>query len=461
MLEILLLNLSLLLTLNSTSLSWYFRLWGLSLGSLSSLFLLWGNELLSTSLPMVWVIQDTLTSSLVSLTWWISLLTLIASQNNIKTKSNRIKMFSWCVCILNLALILTFFMSSSLWFYIFFEASLIPTLILILGWGYQPERTQAGMYMMLYTISASLPLLLLIVLSINLYSTEFMTLPNLLSLKTHSPLSSSFSSLVFLTALGAFLVKLPMYSVHLWLPKAHVEAPVAGSMILAGVLLKLGGFGMIRMHQFLSLTEPGILKDLLFCFAIFGGVITSLICFRQVDLKSLIAYSSVGHMSLVLAGIFSGSSWGWQAALSMMLAHGLCSSGLFALANFNYEKTNTRSLVLSKGMLMMCPIISMWWFLFCAVNMAAPPSINLVSEIMVFPAILFNRLWMLLPLALMSFLAAVYNLFLYTTTQHGSSPKFLLPLSTINNPALLLLLLHYIPVNLLILKTDSICSWIL
>nr|QBC73188.1 NADH dehydrogenase subunit 4 [Lepetodrilus guaymasensis] len=461
MLSILFVNLSLLLTFNKSSLSWYFRVWGLSLGSLSSLFLLWSNELLGSSLASTWTSQDTLTCSLVSLTWWISLLTLIASQNTIKTKMNRVKMFSWCVCLLNLTLLLTFFMNSSLWFYIFFEASLIPTLILILGWGYQPERTQAGMYMMLYTISASLPLLLLITFNANLHSTEFMTLPNLLSLKTHSPLSSSMSSLIFITALGAFLVKLPMYSVHLWLPKAHVEAPVAGSMILAGVLLKLGGFGMIKMHQFLSLTEPGTLKDLLFCFALFGGVITSLICFRQVDLKSLIAYSSVGHMSLVLAGIFSGSSWGWQAALSMMLAHGLCSSGLFALANYNYEKTNTRSLIMSKGMLLMCPIISMWWFLFCAVNMAAPPSINLVSEIMIFPAILFNRLWLLIPLALMSFLAAVYNLFLYTTTQHGSSPKFLLPLGTLSNPALLLLLLHYIPVNLLILKTDSICNWIL
>ena len=153
MLRIIFINLSLLLTLNRKNLSWYFRVWGLSLGSLRSLLLLWRNEILRRSFSRLWTIQDTLTCSLISLTWWISLLTLIASQNSIKTKINRIKIFSRCVCVLNLALLLTFFIRRSLWFYIFFEASLIPTLILILGWGYQPERTQAGMYMicLLYT----------------------------------------------------------------------------------------------------------------------------------------------------------------------------------------------------------------------------------------------------------------------------------------------------------------------
>nr|QFG71048.1 NADH dehydrogenase subunit 4 [Pseudorimula sp. RSIO35641] len=460
MLTMITLNTALLITLNKKSMTWYFRFWGLSLGSLASLPLIWSAELTTSFLPNSWVIQDTLTCSLMSLTWWISILMLMASQSGVKHKSNKTNLFSWCICILNLALILTFLMNSAIWFYIFFEASLIPTLMLILGWGYQPERTQAGMYMMLYTITASLPLLLLILLSINSYGTEMMTLPNLATLKPYAPSLPAFSSIIFASALGAFIVKLPMFSVHLWLPKAHVEAPVAGSMILAGVLLKLGGFGMLRMHMFLPLTSSSPLKDSVFCFALYGGVITSLICLRQTDLKSLIAYSSIGHMSLVLAGIFSGSSWGWQAALTMMLAHGLCSSGLFALANLNYEKTNTRSLILSKGMLLSCPIISMWWFLFCAVNMAAPPSINLMSEIMMFPAILFTHLWLLLPLMMMSFMAAVYNLFLFTATQHGGTTKFLLPQSSMNSPALLLCLLHYIPVNLLILKTDSVCNWL-
>nr|QBC73215.1 NADH dehydrogenase subunit 4 [Pseudococculinidae sp. MNHN-IM-2013-40847] len=459
MLGILLLNLSLLIPFSNVSISWFYRLWGLSLGSLLSLFLLWTNKNLFFSFFNSWTMMDNLSFSLITLTWWISIMSLLASQTSVKKSNNKSSYFSLLVISLNLILTLTFMLSNPIWFYMLFEASLIPTLFLILGWGYQPERTQAGMYMILYTVSASLPLLILILFSINSYNCSNFLLPMILGMKN----SINFyfmQNLIFIIALSAFLVKLPMFSVHLWLPKAHVEAPVAGSMILAGILLKLGGYGMFRMYYFLNLSISSSMKDVIISFAIFGGMLTSMMCFRQVDLKSLIAYSSIGHMSLVLAGILSNTIWGWQSAMMMMIAHALCSSAMFALANFNYEKTGTRSLSLNKGMLMVCPIISMWWFIFCAINMAAPPSINLLSEIMIFPPILSSYMWLFIPLSMMSFLAAVYNLFLYTTTQHGGWPKTLLPSFSMTSPNLLMLILHYIPVNFLIMKTDVICNWI-
>nr|QGZ08656.1 NADH dehydrogenase subunit 4 [Nerita yoldii] len=434
---------------------WYLRLWFLSMGCFFSIFMLYSPMLSHTQVSQnMWI--DGLSMPLITLTWWISILMLIASQTSVLTANNKVNYFSFLISLLNMILLIVFMSSNLIWFYFSFEASLIPTLILILGWGYQPERLQAGIYMMLYTVTASLPLLILILF----WSSSWGSNSLILMANTSFTYTPWLKEILIVVTLAAFLVKLPMFTVHLWLPKAHVEAPVAGSMILAGILLKLGGYGLLRMFQLVQI-NTSFINSFLFSLGLWGGVITSFICFRQTDLKSLIAYSSVGHMSIMLAGVFSTSSFGFQAGLSMMVAHGLCSSALFSLANYSYEKVHSRSLYICKGMLMIIPSISMWWFIFCVINMAAPPSINLLSEILLFPVVFFKSPWVLTTMMLMTFLGAVYNLFLYTTTQHGGSPSFLYSYNSIKPSQNLLLIAHAIPVNILILKPELVCNWLI
>lgn len=155
-----------------------------------------------------------------------------------------------------------------------------------------------------------------------------------------------------------FLVKIPIFFIHLWLPKAHVEAPISGSMILAGVILKLGGYGLIRLIKnfiFIGLN----LNIYIRLIRLVGGFFVSLICLRQRDVKSLIAYSSVSHISLVLAGIITINLYGLFGSVIIIVAHGLCSSGLFCLANFNYERIRRRRFFLNKGFINLLPNLSL------------------------------------------------------------------------------------------------------
>nr|YP_010834389.1 NADH dehydrogenase subunit 4 [Luperomorpha xanthodera]WFQ81658.1 NADH dehydrogenase subunit 4 [Luperomorpha xanthodera] len=387
--------------------------------------------------------MDILSYSLILLSFWICSLMILASVKLYKI-NNYYNLFNLMIIMLMFSLYLTFSSLNLFVFYLFFEISLIPTLILIIGWGYQPERLEAGMYLLFYTLLMSLPMMIMIFY----LNDNFM----LIFIFMDYNLSSIF---MFICVNMVFFVKIPMFFLHLWLPKAHVEAPVSGSMILAGIMLKLGGYGLIR---FMSLFKYFLLSSNLFLisFSLLGGFLVSLICIRQSDMKSLIAYSSVSHMSLVLGGILTMNYWGLWGSLLMMLAHGLCSSGLFCLANIFYERLNSRSLYLNKGMLNIMPNLSLWWFLLISSNMAAPPSLNLVSEIILINSLVGFNYFTMLFLSLMSFFSAVYSLFLYSYTQHGMFYSGLYSFYSGLSREYLLLFLHWMPLNIIFLKLEMI-----
>nr|CVK87303.1 NADH dehydrogenase subunit 4 [Haementeria officinalis] len=427
----------------------YMKYWASSIVNLMLISFLFLTNLtyFNGTLITKWTMLDKVSTPLIMLTLWISSMMILASMK-IKLSKNMHHLFMFNVMLLNFILYMCFSSSNILFFYLWFEASLIPTAILIIKWGYQPERLQASIYLIIYTVLASLPMLLCLLMIMH-YSNNmnFFIINNFMF-----PFCNNY---LWLLCIMGFLVKLPMYLTHLWLPKAHVEAPVAGSMILAAILLKLGGYGLYRMSYMMPWMNM-YLSPMLISISLVGGVITSIICLRQSDLKSLIAYSSIGHMGLLIAGMMTSTKWGSMGALSMMIAHGFSSSALFILANMNYELTHSRSIYISKGTIIFAPIVSMWWFIFTIINMAAPPSINLMSEIMLITSITKSSMMVILPLGLISFLTAGYSLYMYTTINHANSNQYMLIYPTTYIKDYTLLTLHVIPILLLIMKPEMI-----
>nr|YP_009536826.1 NADH dehydrogenase subunit 4 [Dendrolimus houi]AQM57859.1 NADH dehydrogenase subunit 4 [Dendrolimus houi]AQM57872.1 NADH dehydrogenase subunit 4 [Dendrolimus houi]UIX22015.1 NADH dehydrogenase subunit 4 [Dendrolimus houi]UKB89062.1 NADH dehydrogenase subunit 4 [Dendrolimus houi] len=391
---------------------------------------------------------DMISFGLILLSLWICSLMIMASENLLKMNFY-FNFFLFNIMFLLIMLYMTFSSMNLFMFYLFFEGSLIPTLMLIIGWGYQPERIQAGMYLLFYTLFASLPLLLgvfYIYLSID---TMYIYMLKFYNMNFY---------LLYICMVLAFLVKMPMYFVHLWLPKAHVEAPVSGSMILAGVMLKLGGYGMLRVLIFLQMINMK-LNYFWIVISLVGGFYISLKCFSQVDVKSLIAYSSVAHMSLVIGGIMVMNYWGFMGSYILMIGHGLCSSGMFCLANINYERLNSRSIFINKGMMNFMPSMSLWWFLLMSSNMAAPPSLNLLGEISLINSLMSWSWVSMIMLMLISFFSAGYSFYLYSYTQHGGYYMGLYSFYSGVSREYLLLLLHWLPLNFMILKVDYGMIW--
>nr|ALO64769.1 NADH dehydrogenase subunit 4 [Andrena bicolor] len=344
--------------------------------------------------------------------------------------------------LLTLVLLLTFSSLSFLMFYFFFEISLIIVYVIILKWGMGVMRLISGYYFMFYTLFFSLPLLVFVLYLIYDYSSSMMLTLEFINIYMNKYL--------YLYMCMGFLLKIPMFVFHGWLLKAHVEAPVFGSMVLASILLKLGTYGMLRFLMIFYLNSVYLSKYILI-FSIIGGIYISLICLRQIDLKVLVAYSSVVHMSLLLSGMFTLLKLGFLGSYILMISHGLCSSGLFYLVNVFYSETNSRLMLVNKGLLICMPSMSMLWFFMCSSNMASPVSLNLVGEILLMMSLVVWMKFIFLFLIFYGFFSFIYTLYMYSYVCHGTS-NLLLKMGGGVVINYFILLVHWIPLNFLFLN---------
>ncbi len=297
-------------------------------------------------------------------------------------------------------------------FYIFFEGTLVPMFLIIGIWG-GANRIYASYKFFLYTLLGSV--LMLLAMLWMAAETGTTSIP---ALKDYA-FSPTVQPLLWLAFFASFAVKMPMWPVHTWLPDAHVQAPTAGSVILAGILLKLGGYGFILFNLPMFPDASKMFAPLVFVLSAVAIVYTSLVAFRQTDMKKLIAYSSVAHMGFVTMGIFAGNALGVQGAVFQMLSHGLISGALFLCVGVVYDRMHTREIALYGGLTARMPWFAAIFLLFTMANVGLPGTSGFIGEILTMTGVYGVSTWTALFAATGVIFSAVYALTLYRNVMFG------------------------------------------
>ncbi len=338
------------------------------------------------------------------LTFALTPLCILISWNSIKYKYT-----GFMICLISITFILfnIFCVLDLVFFYIFFESILIPMFILIGIWGSRQRKIHAVYQFFFYTLVGSLFMLLgLLVIYSNIQSTDIRVL--------YTTNFSFYRQLVlWLSFFIAFCVKVPLFPFHIWLPEAHVEAPTVGSVILAGVLLKLGTYGLLRFVIPIFCDATYYFLPFVYTLCILGIVYTCCSTIRQIDLKKVIAYASVSHMSFVILGLFTSNIQGIIGSVFLMLSHGIVSSGLFFCIGCIYDRYKTRILRYYSGLISVMPIFSLCFFILILSNISFPGTSSFVGEFLILVGLFENNHFAALISTFSIILTAVYSIWLY------------------------------------------------
>jgi NADH-quinone oxidoreductase subunit M len=349
------------------------------------------------------------------LTAFLTPLCILASQVSVK---ERLTDYMIAFLILEALMIGVFCALDLILFYIFFEAVLIPMFIIIGVWGGK-DRVYASYKFFLYTLLGSVLMLAAILYLYAQSGVQFGEATTDMVKLRELDIPRNIQAWLWLAFFASFAVKMPMWPVHTWLPDAHVQAPTAGSVILAGILLKLGGYGFLRFSLPYFPDASVAFAPIVFLLSVIAIIYTSLVAYRQNDMKKLIAYSSVAHMGFVTMGIFTFNLQGIQGGLFQMISHGLVSGALFFCVGVVYDRMHTREIAFYGGLVKRMPIFAGFFLLFTMANVGLPGTSGFVGEILTMIGAYQVNPWVAAGAALGMILSAMYALHLYRETVFG------------------------------------------